>query len=190
MIQRKGVRFANLKEEGGPSMMVRDDESSAEDEEGSAEKELYNLMRGNTVLMVTEDSESDSDAEQEIREEEAQGSSTATLPSSVPEEPCVWGAPLTLRNAATWGNNPLPDEQDKEFANEWRAKGRASDRKTRDEEIARGNSPPPKLDAEDLFSEGSSRKRTKPVYRDKKRHHGQSRRKNEQFSGELYHRKI
>ena len=43
------------------------------------------------MLMVTEDSESDSDAEQEIREEEAQGSSTAALPSSVPEEPCVCG---------------------------------------------------------------------------------------------------
>ena len=165
MIQRKGVRFGNLKD--SPSMMVRDDESSAEDDEGNAEKELYNLMRGNTVLMVTEDSESDSDAEQEIREEEAQGSSTAALPSSVPEEPCVWGAPLTLRNAPTWGNNPLPDEQEKEFANEWRAKGRASDRRTRDEEIARGNTPPPKLDNEDFFSEGSSRKRTKPVYRDK-----------------------
>ena len=79
----------------------------------------------------------------------------------------MWGASLTLRNAPTWGNNPLPDEQEKEFANEWRAKGRASDRRTRDEEIARGNSPPPKLDAEDLFSEGCTRKRTKPVYRDK-----------------------
>ena len=86
MIQRKGVRFANLKEEGGPSMMVRDDESSAEDEEGCAEIELYNLMRGNTVLMVTEDSDSDSDSEQGVQEKEAQESSTAALPSSVPEE--------------------------------------------------------------------------------------------------------
>ena len=78
MIQRKGVRFGNLKD--SPSMMVRDDESSAEDEEGSAEKELYNLMRGHNSLMITEGSDSSEEGE-ENKEDENEESSEA-----VPEE--------------------------------------------------------------------------------------------------------
>ena len=57
--------------------------------------------------------------------------------------------------------------QDQQWADEWREKGRAQDRRTRDEFISSGGSPPPKLEEENLFSEGSSRKRMKPVYRPK-----------------------
>ncbi len=49
MVQKKGDRFANLKNEGSSSMMVRDNGAGSEDEGESAETELYNLMRGNTV---------------------------------------------------------------------------------------------------------------------------------------------
>ncbi len=34
LVQKKGVRFANLKEEGSSSMMVRDNEDVSEDEGG------------------------------------------------------------------------------------------------------------------------------------------------------------
>ena len=88
-----------------------------------------------------------------------------------PEEIRVWRQPpewgSTSAKAPTWGNNPLPMNQDQQWAEEWREKGRAQDRKTRDEFISSGGSPPPKLEEENLFSEGSSRKRMKPVYRPK-----------------------
>ncbi len=57
MVQKKGVRSANLKEEGSSSMMVRKNEDVSEDEGGSAETELYNLMRGHTSLMITENAD-------------------------------------------------------------------------------------------------------------------------------------
>jgi hypothetical protein len=49
MIQKKGARFGNLKDEGNASMMVRSNGAMSEDEGESAETELYNLMRGDTV---------------------------------------------------------------------------------------------------------------------------------------------
>jgi hypothetical protein len=74
-----------------------------------------------------------------------------------------WGAPLTAENTPKWGNKE--EATDPEWANERRNKGRAQDRRSRDSEIARGGSPPPKLEEENLFSEGNSRKTSKPVYR-------------------------
>ena len=93
MIQRKGVRFANLKDEGSPSMMVRDNGAASEDGRESAETELYNLMRGDTVLMVTEDSDSDSDLDQGANEEIASEPSTASVQTTVYADPYEWGAP-------------------------------------------------------------------------------------------------
>ena len=87
MVQKKGDRFANLKDEGSSSMMVRDNGAVSEDEGESAETELYNLMRGNTVLMVTEDSDSDSDSEQGANEEVGLESSTASEKNSVHTDP-------------------------------------------------------------------------------------------------------
>ena len=167
MVQKKGDRFANLKNEGSSSMMVRDHGAVSEDKEESAETELYNLMRGNTVLMVTEDSDSDSDSEQGANEEVGSESSTVSEKSWAHTDPYEWRASLTSKTVPTWGNNTLPDEQEQVSANEWRERSMASDRRTRDEEIARGNSPPPKLDSEDFFNEGSSRKKSKPIYRNK-----------------------
>jgi hypothetical protein len=70
---------------------------------------------------------------------------------------------LTAENAPKWGNKE--EVTDPEWANEWRNKAIAQDRRSRDKEIAGGGSPPPKLDEENIFSEGNSRKRSKPVYR-------------------------
>ena len=75
MVQKKGVHFGNLKDiEGNASMMVRGNE------EESAENDLYNLMRGNTVLMMTEESNSGSDSEEGETEEEAHESSAVAVP--------------------------------------------------------------------------------------------------------------
>ena len=124
------------------------------------------------------DSDSDSEADnKEDEQEQASSEEESTREASIrlygsaspkkdePDSP-KWGS--TPAKTPTWGNNPFPvNNNEKEWAEEWREKGRASDRRSRDEEIARGGSPPPKLDADDFFSEGSSRKRTKPVYRNK-----------------------
>jgi hypothetical protein len=59
----------------------------------------------------------------------------------------------------------MPDSNEQAIANKWREKGKTQYRRSRNEEIARGGSPPPKFDEENLFTEGDSRKRTKPVYR-------------------------
>ena len=59
----------------------------------------------------------------------------------------------------------MPENEDQQWADEWREKGRIQDRKARDKVITSGGSPPPKLDEDNLFTEGSSRKRFRPVYR-------------------------
>jgi hypothetical protein len=109
--------------------------------------------------MIVEGSDSSEDDDEEKKkgeESEKEEESSSVVPEwgSSSTEP-QWGS--TVSKPLTWGNNPMPDIQEEESANEWRDKGRSSNRRTRDEEIARGNSPSPKLEEDNLFTEGSSR---------------------------------
>jgi hypothetical protein len=202
MVQKKGVRFGNLKDiEGNASMMVGGHGTMSEDEGESAETDLYNLMRGYTSLMITEGSDSSEDEGGEENEEDENEESSEVVPEeskttddnqrlfglSLPDfgsrvfnergVPLTWtaGSVTTPETTAfkeptfapTWGNNPMPDSRDEEWANEWRESGIRSKRKARDQEISTGGSPPPKLREDNLFSEGSSRKSNKPYYKEK-----------------------
>ena len=75
--------------------------------------------------------------------------------------------PALPTSAPTWGNKKPDWRDDEEGANEWRDSGMKSKRKARDQEISRGGSPPPKLEEDNFFTEGSSRKSNKPCYREK-----------------------
>ncbi len=50
----------------------------------------------------------------------------------------------------------MPDSNEQEWAEEWLEKGRTQDRMSRDEVMARGGSPPPKLEENNMFTEGTS----------------------------------
>ncbi len=64
-----------------------------------------------------------------------------------------------------WGNLPIKDPRDQEFANEWTTKSEAYYRRSRDERMEKGGSPPPKFHEDNLFTEGCSRMKAKIVYR-------------------------
>ena len=153
-----------------------------DDEKLDAEEELYNLMRGSTSLMIAaasddsdeesdESGEEDDDGKSDSSEESSQLASSSTAVEPAGRAPFLtsssaspeWGSLAT--KAPTWGNKE--EETDPEWADEWREGGRTQDRRTRDEEIARGASPPPKLEEDNIFTDGSSRKRTMPAYRPK-----------------------
>lgn len=168
MVQKKGVKFNEDKDTRISSMIVgarNQREDKHEGEESDVENDLYNLMRGHSVMMIAADSdesdnESEEDSDDEIQlsggnssmaterksseavPEERSSAPSLTTPSASPQ----WGSMPT--QVPTWGNNPLPDVRNEEWADEWREKGRAQDRRSRDQTMARGGSPPPKLDEE------------------------------------------
>jgi hypothetical protein len=119
--------------------------------------------------MITGDADSESEDESDegevVSEEEMQEAPKTTTEHSSSSVNHEWGAPLTDATTPRWGNNERIE--DPAIANEWKSKATMMDRRSREEEIRRGGSPPPKLDEENIFSEGNSRQRTKPAYRDK-----------------------
>ena len=67
IVKKKGANFVDKKEKSESSMLVsqrEEAESKYGDGEDNAEEDLYNLMRGHTSLMITEDS---SDSEEESK---------------------------------------------------------------------------------------------------------------------------
>jgi hypothetical protein len=56
---------------------------------------------------------------------------------------------------------------DTEEAEEWAERARKAKRARRNEDMRGGNSPPPKLNEENLFSEGDSRPSNRPTYKTK-----------------------
>ena len=105
MVQKKGVKFNEDKDSRISSMIVgarNQREDNHEGEESDVENDLYNLMRGHSVMMIAADSdESDNESEDESDEEiqlSGGNSSMATERKSsevVPEErspaPPQWG---------------------------------------------------------------------------------------------------
>ncbi len=68
IVKKKNVKFEEDNNPKGSSLMVSRSDEEDKDYEGSdSEEELYNLMRGHTSLMITEESDSDSEADQESR---------------------------------------------------------------------------------------------------------------------------
>ena len=166
-------------QEKSSSMVVRFKDEEDNSDEDDVEGNLYNLMRGHTSLMIAANFDTESDRDEENSDDESSDEESSDEESSVEESSeddnhdlskkalqpdrnssCEdWGAPLTAENTPKWGNKE--EVTDPEWANEWRNKGKAQDRRSRDSEIARGGSPPPKLEEENLFSEGNSRKTSK-----------------------------
>jgi len=170
LVVQKKVEFDKKGIEKSSSLMVGDSDEHGEEEgkdEIGEEDDLYNLMRGHTSLMVTEDS-SDSDEESKGEEEEDDegGRRTSVAPelgssSAVPELRSTAGGVFT----PNWGNHPIQDPRDQEFANDWTNRSRAYYRKSRNEVMERGGTPPPKFHEDNLFTEGCSRKKAKATYR-------------------------
>jgi hypothetical protein len=148
IVEKKSVHYVDEKEKNESSMMVS---------QKVAEDKIYNLTRGHTSLMIAQGSDSSEDDEGEgssedegeegSEDDENEGSSEAVpeekpiahMTSSASRDP-KW--PALPTSAPTWGNNPMPDIRDEEWANEWRESGRRSKRRARDQEISRGGSPP------------------------------------------------
>ena len=186
-MQKKGVKSDEDKDTRISSMLVgtrNQGEDQQEGGESEVEDDLYNLMRGHSVLMIAADSDESENESEEDSDEEGQfneGSSSISTEGKSPGAAlevtssvlCLstssaspqWGSLQT--KPPKWGNNPMPDSRDEEWANEWRERGRTLKRRARDQEISRGGSPPPKLEDDNLFTEGSSRKSIKPFYREK-----------------------
>ena len=112
-----------------------------------------------------ESSDSESGREESSSGKEPEMAPPAVSLSSLSSSTYEWGAPLTRATAPSWGNNV--QDQDPEIAKEWKSKSTMYYRRSRDQDMARGGSPPPKFEEENLFSEGNSRKRVKPFYRPK-----------------------
>ncbi len=69
--------------------------------------------------------------------------------------------PAELRRwQSSWNNQ----KEDKEAANSWKEAGRRSLRQRRNQEMEGGKSPPPKLQEENIFSEGDSRVSSRQAY--------------------------
>ena len=174
IVKKKGVQGVDDKERRSSSMMVSQEGAgnrTQDYDESDTEDELYNLMRGHTSLMMAEGSDLSED-EKEDEDENEGDEKTSELDEDIKKEESSsvapeWGSSVGMSKAPTWGNIRIPDSAEQEIANEWQEKGRILDRKSREEEIARGGSPPPKFDEENLFTEGNSRKRTKPMYRNR-----------------------
>ena len=73
MVQKKGVKFNEDKDTRISSMIAgarNQGEDKQEGEESDVEKDLYNLMRGHSVMMIAADSdESDNESEGDSDEE-------------------------------------------------------------------------------------------------------------------------
>jgi hypothetical protein len=169
IVKKKSIHYVDEKDKRESSMIAsqNDKAESLHSYEGDdAEYKLYNLLRGHTSLMIAEGSDSSEDDEEEGEESEKEEESSSSVPewASSSTEP-QWGS--TVSNPPTWGNNLISNIREEEIANEWRDKGRSLNRRSRDEEISRGNSPPPKFEEDNLFTEGNSRRRVKPIYRPK-----------------------
>jgi hypothetical protein len=109
--------------------------------ESAAEDELYNLMRGHTSLMVTDDSsDSEDESKDQVKEddeENLQGSSVA--PESGSSSAVLeWGSTAGGGFVPNWGNHPIQDPRDQEFANEWTDKSTAYYRRSRNERMEKG----------------------------------------------------
>ncbi len=74
-----------------------------------------------------------------------------------------WGSTVAKQDAPTWGSSSV-SVVDHESADEWAEIRRRAHRRSRDNEIERGKSPPPKLQEENLFSEGDSRPSRRSTY--------------------------
>ena len=138
-------------------------ESKYGDGEDNAEEDLYNLLRGHTSLMITEDS-SDSEEEskgqdQDNEDEHVVSSSWAPEMGASSVEPD--GSRFKEGFLPKWGNLPINDPRDQEFAREWTNRSEAYSRRSRDERIKMRGSPPPKFHEDNFFTEGCSRTKSK-----------------------------
>jgi hypothetical protein len=169
IVKKKSVRFEEENDKRESSMIAsqkNEAESQSSYEEDEAEDKLYNILRGHTSLMIAEDSDLSEDDEDDGDESEKEEEGSSSVPEwGAPSSEPQWGSAVS--NLPTWGNNLISNTREKEIADEWRDKGRSLYRRSRDNEISRGNSPPPKFEEDNLFTEGSSRSRVKPVYRPK-----------------------
>ena len=117
--------------------------------------------------MVTEDtSDSDEESKGEEEDDDEGGQRTSVAPElgSSSAEP-EWGSTAGRVFTPNWGNHPIQDPRDQEFANDWTNRSAAYYRKSRNEVMERGGSPPPKFHEDNLFTEGCSRKKAKATYR-------------------------
>ena len=195
VVKKKG---SIVKEEGSSMMVGRSYDADKDGNENcEVEDELYNLMRG--YESEEEEDEVDSDSEPEVQQVEPPvepvtsapewgsslsaptwGNSSASA-SSAPE----WGSTVSRTDRPTWGSSSVGDI-DREDAEEWTEKQRRSQRMRRDEEMRGGNSPPPKLKEENLFSEGDSRPITRHVYRTKEEEDNWGWGKNEEKISDMF----
>jgi hypothetical protein len=86
--------------------------------------------------------------------------SSQTMSSSVKG----WESTYTPAELRRWEGSWHFQRDDEEEANRWEETGRRSMRLRRDKEMQGGRSPPPKLKEENIFSEGDSRRSTRPAY--------------------------
>ena len=97
-------------------------------------------MRGHTSLMVTEDtSDSDEESKGEEEDDDEGGQRTSVAPElgSSSAEP-EWGSTAGRVFTPNWGNHPIQDPRDQEFANYWTNRSAAYYRKSRNEVMERG----------------------------------------------------
>jgi hypothetical protein len=166
-VVRKKVLFDKNGVDKSSSLMVGESSDYEEEDGENGEDELYNLMRGHTSLMITEDSSDSGEESKEQGEDDDEGN--LEISSAVPES----GSSSVEPDGSTsvggflpkWGNRPIKDPRDQEFADEWKTKSETYYRRSRNERMEKGGSPPPKFHEDNLFTEGCSRKKDKSTYK-------------------------
>ncbi len=118
-------------------------------------------------MMITEDS---SDSEEESKEQDQDNVDEHVVSSSVAPQ---MGSSSVEPDGSTskegflpkWGNLPINDPRDQEFASEWTNRSEAYSRRSRNEQMRNGSSPPPKFHEDNIFTEGCSRAKAKSVFK-------------------------
>ncbi len=109
-VKKKQLCFEDEKHSKASSMMIKEGkQDDHEDESSDSEEELYNLMRGHTSLMITEELDSESDNEADEGEDESKNEEQEAEPTEKQQSSSStnydWGAPLTEATTPSWGNN-------------------------------------------------------------------------------------
>ena len=185
MVVEKKKRVKNPQEDFESSMMVGKKHAGSEDDDTDNEgdeSKLYNLMRGYTTMMITgaDGEESDEGGEEESLDEsvivpptqedtQEWGSTSSSVPGwgssrSMSSSVQGWEPTYTPAELRRWQSSWNFQREDEEEAKRWEETGRRSLRQRRDQEMEGGRSPPPKLKEENIFSEGDSRRSSRPAY--------------------------